>query len=43
VGAEVALLAMVLLRGITVVVDLLLALLAMVTSRRAPSNATVHK
>jgi hypothetical protein len=38
VGAEVALLSMLLLRGITVVVDLLLALLAMLTGRwaRAP-------
>jgi hypothetical protein len=35
VGAEVALLAMLLLRGITVVVDLLLALLAMFTGRWA--------
>jgi len=35
VGADVALLGMVLLRGITVVVDLLLALLAMLTGRWA--------
>lgn len=38
VGAGVALLAMVLLRGITVVVDLVLALLAMLTGRWAATN-----
>jgi hypothetical protein len=38
VGAEVALLSMLLLRGITVVVDLLLALLAMLTGRWAPDS-----
>jgi hypothetical protein len=41
VGADVALLAMLLLRGITVVVDLLLALLAMLGGRRvAPSSSS---
>lgn len=38
VGADVALLSMFLLRGITVVVDLLLALLAMLTGRWAPES-----
>lgn len=38
VGAEVALLAMLVLRGITVVVDLLLALLAMVAGPRATAS-----
>jgi hypothetical protein len=38
VGADVALLSMILLRGITVVVDLLLALFAMLTGRRAVPN-----
>jgi len=40
VGAEVALLSMLLLRGITVVVDLLLALLAMFTGRWARAPGT---
>jgi hypothetical protein len=39
IGADVALLGMVLLRGITVVVDLSLALLAMLTGRWAPPQA----
>lgn len=43
VGGDVALLSMVLLRGITVVVDLLLALLAMLTSRWAVSNPTIQE
>jgi uncharacterized membrane protein YbhN (UPF0104 family) len=38
VGADVALLGMVLLRGVTVAVDLLLALLAMFTNRRGAST-----
>ena len=40
VGADIALLSMFLLRGITVVVDLLLALLAMFTGRWAPVPAS---
>jgi hypothetical protein len=40
VGAEIALVSMFLLRGITVVVDLLLALLAMFTGRWAPAPAS---
>ncbi len=42
VGAEVAILSMLLLRGITVVVDLLLALLAMLTGGWAMQDAAVQ-
>lgn len=42
VGAEVAILSMLLLRGITVVVDLLLALLAMFTGRWAVQDAALQ-
>jgi uncharacterized membrane protein YbhN (UPF0104 family) len=43
VGADVALLSMVLLRGITVVVDLLLALLAMLTGRWFISDVALQE
>jgi hypothetical protein len=43
VGTDVALLSMVLLRGITVVVDLLLALLAMLSGRWAMSNTALQE